>query len=185
MSTKLTLEELKIWWTKAGFNLESLEDEEVLGDLYLWVTPEGQVVYIGSDKTGKRWKNELRWKSEYQRNYISSAFLAMVAENNCHPVRLSYARGSFDAQAMRSLIQESEWSGSYIDTLSEALEQEEWFPTYLEVEAFLIRAAVRAGKLVANTAHASLRESRLGQLTDTMAAIAVAESWDEIEKLNS
>ncbi|WP_237209517.1 hypothetical protein [Rothia nasimurium] len=183
MSTQLSVDELRLWWTKAGFTLEVIEDESVLGDLYLWVTEENQVVYIGSDKTGRRWKNELRWKNEYLRHQISSGFLAMVAENNCHPVRLSYARGSFNSQAIISLIDEYEWNGSYIDSLLKELE-DGWVPSFLQVEEFLIRVAVRGGKLIANTAHASLWETCLGRLSDTMAAIVVNESWDEIEKLN-
>lgn len=180
MGTHLRVDELRLWWAKAGFNLELVEEESALGDLYLWVTEENQVVYIGADKNGKRWKNELRWKNEYSRSQISSGFLAMVAENNCHPMRLSYARGGFDAQVLISLINEYEWEGRYIDRLLEELENG-WVPSFLQVEEFLIRAAVRGGKLIANTSHASLWESYLGRLTDTMAAIVVNASWDDLE----
>lgn len=165
----LQLDDLLIAARKVGLDLRELTDDEPDGNLYVWATPNGQVLYIGKAEDPKRTSREQSWvKEEYDPTAISIGFVVLMRRHQARCHRLQYA-GLDTVIALTAL---TGWEGGAIDTLAAHLRSGAMW-TVPEIELVLIRMAIAAGYPIGNAAGAGLWESQHGGLRNALAAVAV------------
>ncbi|WP_454165388.1 hypothetical protein [Gordonia iterans] len=141
------------------------------GNLYLWHTPEQEVVYIGKSASDKRVADERSWCELDPSSQILSGIVTLLRVNRAELTPLLYDPDGFDASRWRALIAAHQWEGSVIDALQRDLADRAL--TAVEVEKLLIRIGVRYGTPLGNAWDASQWEGPIGKTPDTLAAIAV------------
>lgn len=143
---------------------------EVSDNLYVWHTPEREVVYIGKSASSSRTRNETKWRGWNPRERIYSGIVSLLSVNNALLQPIRYEENKFDAARCLSQIEADRWSGSAVDTLRAYLAEQS--PTAQDVEKLLIRICVRYGVPIGNSQFASQWETPIGSPMDTMAAIS-------------
>jgi len=148
------------------------------GNLYLWHTPELDVVYIGKSASDSRVRDETAWMASDPKWEIFSGIITLLRVNKAELQPLRYEPDEFDPAAWRELSEAHHWNGPAIDYLHAVLESRP--PTPEEVERLLIRIGVRYGTPLGNSQFASQWEGPIGKITDTLAAISVGGDEDFI-----
>lgn len=139
------------------------------GNLYVWHTPEGEVVYIGKSASNKRTSDEIRWSNKDPREGIYSGIMTLLRANKAQLQPLMFLPEEFDSSAWRRLA--DTWEGPIIASLREDLADRAL--TVEEVEVLLVRICVRYGIPIGNSQFASQWENPIGTSTDTLAAMSV------------
>lgn len=178
MSALLKLSELLMVADRAGIRLKRSSLEEDF-NLYAWITPSEEVLYIGKASSKKRALEELRFVLKSSEELlISSGFNSLILENSGFPAYLKYDPLSFDKTKLKEIIETYRWSGPYIDLIAQPSEEDD-VPSHSDVERILIRIAVRMGRVIGNSQFSGQWESQLGQIEDTIASIAVDACREE------
>lgn len=164
----IKFEQLALAATRVGVTVTPAEDSS---NLYVWHTPEQEIVYIGKSASGKRTRDEIKWREEDPRDEIRSGIITLLRANHALLQPLGYEKDSFDPSACRARIAADGWSGPAIEKVCALLADRS--PTAEEVEQLLIRICVRYGVPLGNSQFASQWETPIGSPIDTMAAISV------------
>lgn len=138
-------------------------------NLYVWHTPEREVLYVGKSASNQRTRDETKWRGWNPRDDIYSGIVPLLGVNNALLQPLRYEPASFDASICLTFAEP--WEGWQIDRLRSYLVDES--PTPQDVERLLIRICVRSGVPIGNSQFASQWENPIGSPMDTMAAMSV------------
>lgn len=152
-----------------GIDIDEVDQDDHKGDLYAWVTPKREVLYIGKSKANgisKRTREENRWRHATATGKIDSAIIALLQNNHAVQQRLRFV--AIDADALVDAL--AGWTGPGIDRLRIAA-LAPW--TAEDIEKVLIRTAVRTGAPIGNSQFAGQWENLIGKPYDTVAAVAV------------
>lgn len=155
---------------RVGIPLAEVEKD---GNLYAWVTPENEVVYIGQSTSPARLRNEKGWLELDPSNEILSGIITLLRVNRATARALHYDGERFDGPAWKAIRDEHKWDGASIENLDERLKA--GAPSLDEVEELLIRVAVRYGCPIGNSTYHSQWEGPIGRIADTLAALAVGQ----------
>lgn len=165
MVTTMTLDELLSAAASIGLQVSEIDDQDA--PLYVWTTPQREILYIGKAASPRRFREEAAWSQQDPTETLLSAFVALIRRNKgeAHALRLD----GYDASVGREAAQG--WSGGAFNTLATWLDD----PRPISVdsaETLLIRIAVRCGVPIGNSKDASQWDRPLGNATDTLAALA-------------
>jgi hypothetical protein len=165
----MTIDELLQLARKVGLKLRSIESEDS-ANLYLWATPEREVLYVGKSVSPKRISDERKFAKSDPTAETVSAFIALVRRNQgvCHPLLIE----GFDPTPSQALLLKDDWGGHAVDVLQTWLDKSEGSISTELAEKLLIRIVVRAGVPVGNSRDASQWENPIGSPMDTLAVLA-------------
>ncbi len=166
MIATLSIDTLVAAAARVGVKIDLTDDAN---NLYVWHTPEREVVYIGKSASGRRTRDETKWRDWDPRDEIVSGIVTLLRANKAALQPLRYDPSEFDQSAW--LILAETWSGPVVDTLRSYLTDHA--PTPEDVEVLLIRICVRYGVPIGNSQFASQWETPIGSPMDTLAAISV------------
>lgn len=173
----ITATELIELANSVGFSL-ALTADNPGARLYLWTTPEDEVLYIGKADRARpllRTKEEEGWARRHPHGEeFLSGFIHLAHRNHArrHLVQIQPRNGRSDGFDPRpALTGIEDWSGPAATNLqARLLGPQEW--SVADVETVLIRIAVRCGVPIGNSAGASQWESPIGDPRDSLAALA-------------
>lgn len=168
----MSFDELIATAASVGVALEIVQPERrAAADLYVWITPTGEVLYIGRQLSPNRLADELGWVADIDpRAELSCGFISLVQQNGGQPVPLRLI--SFDAEPAFERIRLDRWLGVAIEALTARLSAGPL--TVSDVEKLLVRICVHVGAPVGNSQFAGQWESQLGKPVDTLAILAAS-----------
>lgn len=137
-------------------------------NLYVWTTPDNEVLYVGKSEDARRGIIEDGFLKGYEPTSITIGFIVLAHRHNAQRHALRYEH--LDTGVVRAAL--DSWEGGAIDALHNDLDTNTpW--TVPDIEMVLIRMAVMAGYPIANSAGAGQWESQHGGRRNTLAAVAV------------
>ncbi|WP_040837386.1 hypothetical protein [Nocardia brevicatena] len=174
MIATLLLDQLLAAAARVGVELRRIPSD---GNLYIWHTPEGEVVYIGKSGSNRRVTNEAEWSKLHPREWTYSGIVMLLRANKAQVQPLHYEPATFDGTKWKLILDQQGWGGTAFDKLAVTLGSGE-APTVEEIEKLLVRIAVRYGTPIGNSQFASQWEAPIGSTSDSLAALAAISDPD-------
>lgn len=171
MRIRLHVDELLTAVARVGLQVERLQST-TNANLYAWVTPEGDLVYIGKAASPQRIHNEAQWTQGLPTSFAQEIPLVAILRRHdawCAPLKFDPSKVNLSPGL--EYAESTYWKGS-----PELRQAVQYFmenpPSVADAERILIRTAVRFGALIANSQFSGVWESKGFAPHDALAFLA-------------
>ncbi|KFD44020.1 hypothetical protein IU11_06195 [Cellulosimicrobium sp. MM] len=164
----LTLSNLVNAAVGVGLRLEPRSVGDRDANLYVWCTPEDEVLYVGKSSNHRRAIDEHGFVRRYDPQSVNVGFVMLQRRQRATCMAFRFVE--VDPRPALTFLEQ--WEGRSFTRLQEDLNSATpW--TEADAELVLIRIAVLAGFPIANSTGSGQWESSFGTRTNTLAALAV------------